>query len=294
MSLWPTRYCLVLAPILLAMMLAAINYDNNLVYFILFLLASLTLVSLTYTYRNLARVQVMMGNIWPVFAGGGLRFTLQLSNRSREPAYTIRLACPAPSDVAGPILVESLPAGAQRIVEFVTPVYRRGRHRLEEVVLSSLFPLGVIRASMRVPLNLEYLVYPRPHGGRAWPETEPDFRTQDDGQLRGGDDFYGVRPYLPGESQRHVDWKAVARGRPLMVKEFLGGGTGRLWFSWSDLPGLHDEQRLSQMAEWIVRADEVGGCYGMRLPGLEIAPSSGPRHYHRCLRALALYPNHRQ
>jgi len=31
-------------------------------------------------------------------------------------------------------------------------------------------------------------------------------------------------------------------------------------------------------------------CYGLRLPGREIAPDSGDLHRHRCLEALALFP----
>jgi uncharacterized protein (DUF58 family) len=290
----PTRFCFIFLAILMAMGLAAINYDNNLVYFILFLLGSLALVSVVYTYRNLARVTIEVGNVWPVFAGGSLRFTLLISNRSQESVYSLRMGCPDLPEGGEPVNCETVPAGATKTLEMVMPVYRRGRHHLDEMLVTSLFPLGILRAFARAPMRMEYIVYPKPAGNRPWPDTETDYRTQDDGHLRGGDDFYGVRKYVAGESQRHIDWKAVARGRPLMVKEFLGGGTGRQWFSWTDVSGMADEARLSQLAQWMIEADEAGGKYGLRIPGVEISPSSGPRHYHRCLRALALFHPPRQ
>ena len=40
----------------------------------------------------------------------------------------------------------------------------------------------------------------------------------------------------------------------------------------------------------VLAADEEGACYGLRLPGDEIAPDSGEAHRHRCLETLALFP----
>ena len=41
-------------------------------------------------------------------------------------------------------------------------------------------------------------------------------------------------------------------------------------------------------AAWVLAADARQLEYGLRLPGLEIAPDSGAAHKLRCLRALAL------
>jgi uncharacterized protein (DUF58 family) len=43
-------------------------------------------------------------------------------------------------------------------------------------------------------------------------------------------------------------------------------------------------------AGWLLAAAEEGACYGLRLPGQEIAADSGEAHRHRCLEALALFP----
>ena len=45
------------------------------------------------------------------------------------------------------------------------------------------------------------------------------------------------------------------------------------------------------LAGWVMAAEDQGACYGLRLPGFEIAPDSGDLHRHRCLEALALFPS---
>ena len=89
---------------------------------------------------------------------------------------------------------------------------------------------------------------------------------------------------------RHVDWRAVARGQPLLLKQFVGTGGQRVWLTWADVSGLPDvEAKLSQLCRWIVEAEREGFQYGLRLPGFEGSPSRGDRHRHHLLRALALF-----
>ena len=40
----------------------------------------------------------------------------------------------------------------------------------------------------------------------------------------GTDDYWGLRPYQPSDSPRHIAWKATARGDMLLTKVFVGRG----------------------------------------------------------------------
>ena len=51
---------------------------------------------------------------------------------------------------------------------------------------------------------------------------------------------------------------------------------------------LDTEARLSRLCAWLLQADKLGLSYGLRLPGLQIKPSSGEAHKRQCLEALAL------
>jgi uncharacterized protein (DUF58 family) len=108
-------------------------------------------------------------------------------------------------------------------------------------------------------------------------------------ELGEGDDFAGVRDYVPGESQRHIDWRAVARGQPLMTKQFAAQAEGVVYFDFAALHFANVEERLSQLALWIIEAERARRPYGLRLPGTEIPPAIGQPHFHQCLRALSLF-----
>ena len=104
-----------------------------------------------------------------------------------------------------------------------------------------------------------------------------------------GDDFAGVRDYVPGESQRHIDWRAVARGQPLMTKQFAAEAEGVVYFDFAALHFANVEERLSQLALWVIEAERARRPYALRLPGTEIPPAIGQPHFHDCLRALSLF-----
>ena len=137
------------------------------------------------------------------------------------------------------------------------------------------------------------LVYPRPLTEPLPPLTATAHDGQYDGALGQGD-FIGLRLRQPNDSPRHIAWKAVARDidhRPLLVKQFAGGGAGELWLDWSYLPDeCAAETRLSILAGWVLAAEREGLRYGLRLPDAAIGPAQGLAHRDACLEILALYP----
>ncbi|MBA3710572.1 MAG: DUF58 domain-containing protein, partial [Planctomycetes bacterium] len=135
---------------------------------------------------------------------------------------------------------------------------------------------------------LSGLVYPKPAGRPLGQHCAPTDGTSTTGDHPGGDEFNGHRRYQTGDSQHHVDWKAHARGRSLLVKDFIGAGGGVVWCEWERTQG-DDEQRLAQLAQWILEAHRLAMSYGLRLPGVVIAPAAGEGHYHHCMRALTLH-----
>jgi uncharacterized protein (DUF58 family) len=87
-----------------------------------------------------------------------------------------------------------------------------------------------------------------------------------------------------------VAWKAVARNEDMLTKQFTGEAAAELWLDWSRLaPQLNVEQRLSRLAGWVLEAERSGLNYGLRLPGVEIAPGRGEAQRAGCLQALALF-----
>jgi uncharacterized protein (DUF58 family) len=276
--------------LLIAMLLASINYGNNMAYLLCFLLTSLMMVTYLYTRNNLKGLEI--GNILSqaVFAGDVLEFTFELHNRTRgrrTAVYALIYGEQTDDGFSGPFSVERLSRTSGKISIIAS---RRGRFNLSRMTLMTFYPLGLFRVEQNIRVDKIYIVYPRPVGTRQWPEMEIHEDEASEGfYARGGDDFVGVRPYRPGESMHRVDWKAVARGRPLMIKDFSGGGSDQLWFDWNQLPGMDTEQRLSQMARWVLEADQEGKEFGLRLPGDRVELDSSPGHTTKCLERLAVF-----
>jgi uncharacterized protein (DUF58 family) len=187
--------------------------------------------------------------------------------------------------------VDYIPAGKAARVTLRFPAGQRGEHRIGTFRLTSIYPLGFVRVLKKFASSQTYLVYPKPSGDPRLPmhrARSPHSRPQT--ELGEGDDFAGVRAYVPGESQRHIDWRAVARGQPLMTKQFAAEAEGSVHLDFSALRFHGVEKRLSQLALWMIEAERVRRPYSLRLPNTDIAPAVGEAHFHRCMRALSLFP----
>ena len=275
-------------PVLGCMWMAAVNYTNNLVYAVLYLIGALTLVSIFHTWRNLAPIEIEHVRVKPAFAGEEIEVEIHLRNRGARPSFNLvfqkleRRAAQTMRSRKG-IMVEG---GDTQVVMAFLPPQKRGRYRLETIAVRSAYPFGLFWAVQRAPVQIAYFVYAEPHGLAELPQM---LATGTEGPPhRAGDDFSGVRAYSPGESLRHVDWKAYARGRPLMVKQFTGGLGRELWLESRLLPGLSLDQRLSQLTLWAIEAEEGHVPYGLSVGDVNLPPGLGTEHQRRVLEALAV------
>ena len=271
---------------LVVLLVGSINYSLSLGFALTFLLAGLGLAGMVHTARNLARIAITVGRTEPVFAGESAQFRLYLDGRSAfdRPAILARHA-----GSGSQLVVDIPPRGVAEVVLSV-PAAKRGRLALGRVMLETRFPLGLFRAWSYIEPDARCVVYPRPERSPLPPFTGQAAAGTVHAPTPGSDDFAGLRGYQRSDSPRHIAWKAVARSDEMLTKQFAGDAAAELWLDMNLLPiGLNLEQRLSRLAGWILAADRAGAHYGLRLPGVEIAPTRGDAHRAACLQALALY-----
>ncbi len=280
----PTKQGMVFLGVLLLMLLGAINYSNSMAFVLTFWLGSITLVSLFYTYRNLVKLELRLAGAEPCFAGGHAAFHLLLHNPTARPRYDIELRASDDSEA-----LTSLDPRDQRRTTLALPTQRRGRLRLGRITLSSRYPLGLFRAWAYVDVEAETLVYPRPADHAPLPHSGAGGGARRQTHEAGSDDFHGLRGYQAGDSPRHIDWKALAREQGLVTKQFQRHQSPELWFDWTDTFGADVETRLSQLCRWLLDADNQRQRYGLRLPGVTIAPGQGRNPLDQCLVQLALF-----
>jgi uncharacterized protein (DUF58 family) len=281
----PTRFGVLFAVVLLLMLTGSMNYALSLGYILTFLLAALAISTILHTLRNLAGLRLTALRTSPVFAGDVARFPICIDNVAMTERCSLLLAR-AKREIA----VVDVPAESKVIATATIAAPRRGVLQPGRLTISTRFPLGLFRAWAYVQLDAACIVYPRPApAGPPLPRAQPG-AAEGIAHARGSDDFAGLRPYLAGDSPRHVAWKAAARGQSLLTKQFMGDMEGELWLRADALPDeLNIEEKLSRLARWVLEADAARLRYGLDLPGLSVPLGFGGAHRERCLEALALF-----
>lgn len=287
----PTRNGILFAGILLIMLVGSINYNNSLGYLFTFLLASMTMVSILHTHRNLLGLQVEIGKVSPTFVGEKARFQVWLDNRE-QPARHALFWHHHPQHNNQESIIVNVPM-YQR-VDFTIEVLaqQRGYLPLGQLVVYTRFPLDLFRAWAYIHLDFTALIYPAPSGKTHWRLGQHSEENREGkAQVESGEDFIGYRTYQIGDSPRHIDWKAVAREQDWLIKQFGGmGSTTTVWFNWADVKHLpNTEVALSQLCLWILNANKAGIQYGLKLPDQSFEPANGEQHQAHCLKALALF-----
>lgn len=279
----PTAYGYTFGVVLLAMLLGAINYANNLGFMLTFLLTGIGLVSIIHTWHNLLGLQLHAVSVEPVFAGQQVCFNIQLLNHrtGSRPGIQLNLKG-SETDIV------DLPAAASGTLCCSFDTVKRGQYSLPVFTIATTYPLGLIRAWTQIRLDTTFLVYPAP-GPRMPTSAAPDYTLSAQGDKGvGADDFVGLRQYRPGDSPKHLSWKALAREQELQTKMFGGDRAERCWLDLDRVSG-DLETRLSGLCRGVLDACEQQFEYGLRLAGEQIAPSRGENHKRKCLEALARF-----
>jgi len=298
----PTRFGMMLAVILAAMLIAGLNYNSNLALGFAFLVASLTLVTMHHCNRNMLGMLVDVTPEIDAFAGreAGAEFVLRNESDVERPDVEIRLPMTADAGAAGmgaagvgatgvgAAGVGRVSARNDEVITVMIPVPRRGVLRVEQFELRTRHPFGWFHAWTYVQSPITIFVAPAPLGTRTLPSTRENGAAAST-ETRGDEDFSGLRAYQPGMPLKHMAWKSLARGGEPAVRTYTGLASQPEWLEWSALEGLDTESRLSQLCLWILESDVAQRPYGLRIPGKEIAPSGGAAHRFACLRSLAAF-----
>jgi len=281
----PTPTGLWYAAAVFLMLLGSLNYQNNLGLLFAFFLASAGLVAMHHCWYNLLGLAIGARPGPPVFAGNPTWFEVTLGNERAGPRFDLRLVSGLDP---GPAVF--LDGHEQRVVVLGRPTLLRGRWCLGELAVETRHPMHLFRAWCYAQSEATCLVYPRP--AATAPPPAPD-----EGRARrplrhggeGSDDYQGSRPYRHGDSPRHLDWKAFARERGLVVKQFGAEEGSDAWIDWARVGAPDPEERISVLTRQVLDAAQSNLRFGLRLPGVELGLDRGELQLERCLRTLALF-----
>jgi uncharacterized protein (DUF58 family) len=266
------------------MFIGAANYEVNLGFSLVFLLLSMFMLSIFYTFRNLSGLHISAVPGAPVFAGEKAEITVILNRHGSRTYESVQVCFPGARAQVADLL-----AHTEARLSLYVPSHRRGRINPGRLVVDTVFPFGICRAWSLVDLDFSFLAYPRPV------ECDLDYllaNQQTSGNTtvtRGNDDFHSLREYQRGDSLKHVAWKQFARGQGMFTKEYASNIDRKIWLRWEMFAGMSVEERLSRLCYCVLKLDTAGVDYGLELPTVSIQPAKGSMHYAKMLETLALY-----
>lgn len=195
---------------------------NNLLFLLLAAMLSILVLSSFLSRLGLAGLELEIRLPEHVCARQPVPARLVLRNvKKHVPSFSIRLSGADPEVFPADLYFPVIPGGAavETTVEARFP--RRGLHAEDSFVFSTTFPFGFAERRARVTMRQDLLVYPSLEPRPGFDLLLAEVTGDAEALFRGlGSDFYRIRPYIPFESARHVDWRATARTGELQVREF--------------------------------------------------------------------------
>lgn len=264
---------------------AAINYENSLAFGLAFLMASIFVIAMIHGFINLRGLVLRAMTPLPVFCGEEAAFPILVARQDGRQHESIEI------HFVGSTLTRcNLIHYDQDQLSVYCKTHTRGVLPAPLMYVRSYFPTGLFRAWAMVRPDSQCLVYPRPVAAGIAQLLQLGAGDTETALVREGtSDYFGLRAYTPGDSMKQVAWKNVARGQGMQVKQFIDYVDERLWLDWNMFPGLGTEERLSRLCYCVLKLSATTTDYGIRLPGLEIAPGKGSQHRTAVLEGLAMY-----
>jgi uncharacterized protein (DUF58 family) len=167
----------------------------------------------------------------PLSAFAPNRVTLTVASRARR-ALRLELADapPAAARATGHRRALALLPGESAALAYELVPLRRGTVAFGDLHVRARGPLGLASRQWRAPLAREVEVYPDLRGlaAAAGAERLEEGRARTRGH-REGREFAALRPYLPGDDVRGIDWKATARRGSPVVREWQPERNQAVW-----------------------------------------------------------------
>jgi uncharacterized protein (DUF58 family) len=280
----PSKSSLGLLMALALMLLAAINYQNSLIYLFTFWIASSWIISLHMTFRNLMGVKVEVIGFENCHAKQQATLTLRVYPNKKQltdlcffwaedQKYWLNFHDNQPKDI-----------------QLAYSTEKRGKLMPERLRIENRAPAGLAVAWSNLAFDVTWWIYPKAIAAKSHKKVLASDNENNDetGQWQvGHTDFSHLRSYQEGDHLKRIHWRQFAKTGELSTREFVDYQQDDLWLDWQEFEGLPLEARLSALCAKLLELQSAQVNFGLRLPNQEIAANSGEHHVKQCLEALA-------
>jgi uncharacterized protein (DUF58 family) len=265
---------------MLAIFIAGVNYANNLVLGLCFFLGSVLVVALHHTFNNLSGMLLEAVDASDCEAGTSTAYRIRITPKGRQIIHQLKLEWDDQIH-----MIPRLDQATMITVQLKTPT--RGQFLPPQLCVSSVYPLGILRAWTYVRFNVPAWVSPDPIEGVIHGKMTSG-GDDDEAAIRvaGQDEFEDLRTFIPGESLAHVSWGHLARGQGVLTKRFSDARGREQLLDYDAMHGGH-ELRLSQLAYWLKRLTEEQVSFELKVRHQSLPLGLGVQHEKAALRLLA-------
>jgi uncharacterized protein (DUF58 family) len=281
---FPTRSGIALVALLLVLLLIAINYENNLVYALVFLLATVLVITIHVTFANLHSMTISGGRNTPVFAGEAGAIALKLMARRRT-RYDVSFINGDRANLQPEVQPNQLAS-----LDLTVRPCDRGLFSLGRLRVESDYPFGLVRCWSWIDVSQPLWVYPKPLQPPTLARQEASGNDLQTSPSQMGDDLYAFNAYRPGDPIKHIHWPSVARGAEPQVTVMADQlSDSSLTIDFDDYPGVDHETRLSWLCARVLAASGDNCRYSLVMPSATLSSNSGDRHRDEALMMLAQF-----
>ena len=269
-----------------------LNYENNLVLFVALSSLSALITSLIYSFFNLRGLSIShKESINNIYAGGSISIPIHLSNINKNHIIReLHLATGQGPDV----FIDNTPSSYTAQLNCVC--HQRGFYDIPLIKVDSVYPLGLIRAFSYFSIEEKVLVYPKPQSCEYMLQKDLNRSSFDSSRQQvhstrshGNDEISGLKNYRPGDAISLIDWKQLAKGKGLMVKDFSADESMDMYLTENSIKSRELEEQISMLTYAVIDLTRRDIQFGFRFREINIQPGNGFEHQQYILRRLALY-----
>ncbi len=288
----PTGFGISFAGISFVLLVMAIGYGNNLLYFFVFLLVSIALTGMWFTNKNVESFKILQVIHSAVFANQPNYLTIEFKNKNQKSfLWSIEIEFDTPKKtqvLQKKTMIEEVQKQSQAELEW-TP-NQRGLIEMPRLLIQSRFPYQMLRAWKYDESLQSVIVYPEKKGVSEIPsdqglksENENQFQQQNQGLFR------DYREFQRTDSPSRIDWKRSLKHQKHLIKNYENSGEKRILIDWKMTDFLkHFEDRVSQMSLWIDLSYHSKDIYSIKIKDNQTEYMNTPLHYKNCMEKLAL------
>ena len=281
--IFPNKIGLLYLILVALLLVTGINYQNNLILSIGFIMISLFVTAIVATYQNLSSLIIKANACDASFVGETLLLPLIFVNPNKTNKNGLYVGLDHASLQLIPVVED------HQTIKLSFSPNKRGHVSVPRIKLLSVYPLGLLNCWSWLRLNFNGVVYPKPVDLAFRSALGEGVDDTTETTHAGMDEFDGLRLYQKGDSLKRVAWKQYAKTQQLMTKQYLDYQGDERCIDWHALTSFDVEYRLQVLCGWVLSAHKQQSEYSLKLPGVDIPLGSGESHMHQCLTALALF-----